>query len=449
MTFLNAPGVNTVSLNGPNSSNAKVNKNRFNFLVGQSTTLNTFGNADYDNSLVYIEANGFECNDNWAYNITEVSAGNYTGGRTAYEVHGGNGTVCRNQAFRFSTLINAVGFLSGQDITPLNNLIVNENTASECRAGIAFWSITGTVLEGFEANENLISLDPTKFDDDASSTFGVTFIVSAGVTGTYRYGNILNNIIKYDGNLQSSLVADRSAGINIDTGGIVSSISVRGNQIYNAPCNGISVYQQAGAFSRIEVSDNFVQDAGLNALSPIRFGILWRGVVTDCICQDNLVVDTGSPTEHVSAGTSTQFLGATSSIISNNNICQSVSTTPVRNNYSVYDKAQYTNILTASGGTTQIKPEIGGDVFNITCSTTGAVTLTIPTISYPVPTGKDITVNIKNTSGGTTGITFSASFVFSTPFVNLTTGTQCTLQFRFDGASLKWYQTGPQVTVTS
>lgn len=449
MLFLNAPGVNTVSLNGPVSSNAKINGNTFKFLTGTSTTVNSFGHVFYDNSLVYIEANGFECNDNWSYNTTEISPGNYTGGRTAYEVHGGNGTICRNQAFRFATLANVVGFLSGQDIVPLNNLVVNENMASDCRAGIALWALTGTLFEGFEVNENLISLNPSKFDDNGSSTFGVTFITATGVAGTYKNGNILNNVIKYDGDLESSLVANRSAGIGIDTGGIVSSVNIKGNQICNAPCNGISVYQQIGAFSRIDVSDNFILDAGLNSLSSIRFGILWRGVVSDSICQNNLVVDTATPTANISGGTSTQFLGATSSIVSAGNVCESVSTTPVRNNYSVYDLSQYTTNLSATGGATTISPETGKSVFNVTCSTTGAVTLAITTFSYPVPTGAEITINIKNTSGGTTAITPTASFVFSTPFVNLTTGQQCTLRFKFDGAALKWYQTGPQVTVAS
>lgn len=444
MAFLNAPGVNTISINSPNSTDVRVNNNEFSFLVGTSTT------PLYDNSVVYITANGFQCNDNWVYNSTGANGSNYSGGVTGLELHGANGQVCRNQIFRFAYAMNIVGFTSTQAITQLNNLVINENVASDCGSGIAIWPLTTAGLRGYEINDNLLHLDPTKFAVTPSTLFGISMTYSAGVTGPAEYGNILNNIIKYDGNIQSATPASFSAGIQIVTEAPVSNLKIKNNSIYNAPNTAIRISQVVGAFDLIDVSDNFIYGAGLNALTTARFGIFWTGLVTRSRCVNNFIVDTSTGAPHLVNGVSSNLLTAGSSLLADYNYNQISGTTVLRNQYAASTQASRTQTLTTSGSALiTFTPSQGFDDFTLDCNTTSGFTLTIDAALYPAPTGKTVSVQIINTSGGTTAVTFSANFVFATPFVQLTTGKRCRMNFTFDGAAAKWYQSSPQITVTS
>lgn len=443
LRIINAPGVNTISFNGSGSVDIRVNKNEISFLAGTSTTTN------YDNSAVYIEAVDYQCNENWVYNTSVSGGGTYEAGRTAVEVHGSHGSACNNKAFRFQTVMNVVGHLAGQDIPDIGAISVDGNESYQCRSGIALWALTGSSLKGFSCNNNKISLNPTLFADSPSVSCGVTLITAAGAAGDFKAGNILNNIIEWQGNVQSANLANRSAGINIDTAGTATDITVKGNKVYNSPCNGISVFQQTGAFTRIEVDENLVVNAGQNASSTIRYGVLWRGVVTNSKCRNNTCRDTAS-TLVMQGGTSTNFLGAGSDIITGNNICESPnSTTLLRNTGGQYDLPMGYAPVVVAGATHTLNPQVGASRFIDTISVTTGVTMAIITSSYGQASFSEIAVELINTSGGTTAITWTSSFVFQTAFTQMTSGQRSFLKFAYDGATAKWYQAANQITVTS
>lgn len=447
MAFENAPGVNTVQFSGQDSSNVRVDNNYFEFIRGASTI------ADYyDNSLVYITANGFSCSGNYCVNNSVSGTGTFEGGVTALEVHGASGIVVDNIVLKFQNGFNIVGFTAGQVIPEYNNIVVANNIANQVRIGVLLWSLTGASLRGVTVTNNKISCDATKFKDSALVTAGIAFYIGSLVAGNFKAINITDNIIEWLNDYESTIASTRSAGISIDAFGAVDNVVVSGNSIYNSPYSGISVFQTsgAGAFNNILTNGNYIENVGRNSLSSVRYGVIWRGVVSNGQCLGNTIVDT-SATLTALNGVYMPLLGAGSDALADNNICRSPnSSTKLVNRYSVYAKPS-TNITApdVAGSVYTFNSATGASNFSVSLAVTSSVTFATVTALYPQATGNKITLGVINTSGGTTNITWTSAFVFSTAWVQLTAGQQAYLGFTFNGATSKWYQSGPQMTVMS
>lgn len=440
--FLNAPGVNTVCINGALSSDIRVDDNHIEFLRGTSSIPDS-----YDNSAVYIEANGYSCCRNYVINTSVSGGGTFEGGRTAIETHGSSGLVCDNWMVKFQKAANVVGHLLGQDLPEFNRTIVSRNMAFQCRSGISLWSLTGSDFKGFIVSDNTLELNPTLFKDDASTINGIDTVVDAGAAGAFQAGIISNNIIHFLGDIETALAANRSAGIAVDCLGAVSDVQIVDNMIYMSPFSGISIFQQTGAFDNIVVKGNTIVDAGQNSLSAIRFGILWRGTVTNGQCTDNLCVETTATIKVLNA-VSTQLVAGGSITTGRNYTRAPLSSSLLRNASGAYDVVAGWATPAFSGALVTLSPDTDDTNFRIVVDSTAARTAAIFATAVAA-TGTEISVQVINTSGGTTNLAWTASYEFSTPWVQLTAGQRATLKFTYDQATSKWYQSSPQMTVTS
>lgn len=440
--FINAPGVNTISLNGANSSDVRVDDNHIEFLRGTSSIPDS-----YDNSAVYIEANGYSCCRNYVINTSVSGGGTFEGGRTAIETHGSGGLVCDNWMVKFQKAANVVGHLAAQDLSEFNRTIISRNMAFQCRSGIMLYAITGSDFKGFVVSDNTLELNPTLFKASGSTISGIETVADPAIAGAFQSGIISNNIIHFVGDIESAVPANRSAGIAIDCYGSASDIQVVDNMIYNSPFTGISIYQNSGAFDNIIVNSNTIIDAGQNSLSPIRFGILWRGSCSNSQCLDNLCVET-TATIKVSNAVATNFLTG-GSVETGRNYTRAPSSSSILKNVSgAYDIISGWATPAFNGATVTLSPDTDDTYFRITVDSTAARTATIFATNV-VATGTEITVEVINTSGGATLLGWAAPFVFSTPWVQLAAGQRAILKFIYDIATSKWYQSSPQMIVTS
>lgn len=430
MTILETPGVNTFSLNGVSATDIVVDGNTIRFVEGTSTT------STYDNSAIYINATNWRVTNNIIVN--DGTVGDAT---TGIETHGSFGVMSGNQVKGYSTFGLVV--TSGTD--GADSVTVQANVADSCRSGIVLWCETSATLSNIVVSDNVLNLTVSEYPSSINMQIGIGLLYSAAVTGAYENIEIHSNVIGME-RITEDVITETSGGIAIQTFGTMSRIKVYDNIVKNAPWSGIVVRNRnATPAYEITIKDNYLIDCGNNTQSAQRYSILFTGQLVDSECSNNKVVDTGST---LYGSTAFSFSNLSSGTTLNEYRNQSYSITATTSQTyegSVYPRPEKMQQLT---WTASMLPVINTGVtrIEVTASTTASCTMLAPAVEGAA-IGARLKFFINNTSGGTTSLSWNASYAMET-WTQLSSGQASYIEFENRGSGVKWYQCSKQVVFT-
>lgn len=295
VTFIDACGINTVSLNGATSNKASVRNCDFFWKWGSSVS--------YDNSALYFNCDDHTADNNKFYGKVGESFG-------AIETHNGRSIISGNFSSGYATICNIVNTSAAPASGDASRIKVFGNVAEDCQLGIRLWSITdGVRLDGVSINNNDIYVAQIKWN---TVTYGgIVFNLSTTKDGgSYVLGGITsnvsirNNLIVFEREAaegRSVTSNAQNAGIGICQVGDIENVSVKNNTIINSPSKGINATILVdGAYTNkliaVQVNQNDIIDAGSNKLYLVTFrtGLFISGGMNVCDFSDNKIIDTGS-----------------------------------------------------------------------------------------------------------------------------------------------------------
>jgi hypothetical protein len=298
MIVQDAPGINTILLNGRGTRQCEAIGCKVYFLKGTSSL------ATYDNSAFYIHGDGWRLESNECYNL-----GRHGEARTAYEGHGKNYVIRGNRSFDYCLIANVVG--EEKPSQEYTNVSVEDNEGINVRGGILLWAPTGSFLKKVSLRRNKAFCRPDLFPSSEVflTGFGVTFTPEA--TGDFDCIESADNF-HFSAPLKDGRPGSGSAGFQWETTGNIGLVS-RNDVTIGAPNIGISVYSHRGK-STVEIRDATVQDAGSNPLAGIRQAIIFRGVCEGYLLAPK-IIDTGVSSLNGLNGVSLNFLAPGSDLV--------------------------------------------------------------------------------------------------------------------------------------
>lgn len=430
MTILETPGVNTFSLNGVSATDIVVDGNTIRFVEGTSTT------SLYDNSAIYINATNWQVTNNKI-----INDGTIGDAITGIETHGPYGVISGNQVAGYS----AFGLVVTSGATAAEYVTVTGNVADMCRSGITLWSESAGSVKNVVVSNNTLHLTTSAFPSSVSMQNGIGLLYSAAVTGAYDSIEISSNVVVFE-QISEDVITETSGGIAIQTFGTMARIKVHDNIIKNAPWSGIVVRNRnATPAYEISIARNYLIDCGNNTLSAQRYSILFTGQSVDSECIDNQVIDTGATLNGLSAFSFSNLSASTTLNEYNNRSYSITATTSQVYEGSVYPRPEKFQQLT---WTASMLPVINTGVrrIEVTMSTTASCTMLAPAVEGAA-VGARLIFFFNNTSGGTTSLTWNASYAMET-WTQLSSGQASYIEFENRGSGVKWYQCSKQVVFT-
>jgi hypothetical protein len=234
-------GVNSLNVNGPTISGVYMARNH---IVFQKRP----GQAEFDNSTVYIDGDDFHVSDNTFTSSSRDAA------RTAIEIHTGSGSVAGNTISSYQ---------AGMNLVNLQGASVASNHVRSAGQGISLWSTTN--MNSVTVQGNTISLNQAT--RNTPTAWGIATFHLNGVNGSFSNLQISGNVVTFEAESAPRTIANWvNYGIGLQTLGNISNALVTGNQVIRAPVRGITVGIADSRYvtSRVSVRDNQIVDAGSN-----------------------------------------------------------------------------------------------------------------------------------------------------------------------------------------
>lgn len=415
LTFQNAPGVNTVILNGAAMSQCVVSGCIVNFLKGASSS------GLYDNSAFYLNGNDWRLENNECYNL-----GKHGDARTAFEGHGRNYVMRGNRCYDYSVIANVVSESPPtQDFT---NATIEDNCGVRARNGIFLWALKGSFLKSVTLRRNKAFCQPELFPrtDDFLTGFGL--FLSDDVTGDYSQ-------IESSDNFHSSSffnderVGSGSAGFQWEAIGNIDVVS-RNDRTVGAPNIGLSVYSHRGT-AHFEIVEPVIEDAGNNRLSKIRQAVILRGSCVGHLRRPK-IVDSGVTALNGLNGVSLNFLMAGSDVVFEPRLSVSVNRqgTLLPNRSGLYDR-EFDECILLEGDNILVPISGGQRKFVLNIREPSKHTIYTDQTPNPVAVGSEISIAI-SAEIARTNLHWGSAFEMS-HWTDLSYGQSCVAQFRYDG----------------
>lgn len=421
-------GINAVTFNGTTVQRVSVKDSYFRFV-------RCTGAAGYDNSALYFDAFDHEATGNTFEALVAQTAFG------AIETHTGPSVIANNRIDGYQHGINVVTESSGT--TASNDLNVSGNTIANAILGIRLWSTTGKVMRNVLIAANVISIAQVTHSN-TSRNAGIEMVYSDTLTGDYENISITGNVIQHEDE-----GAGRAYSSEFTTAGIlaypyagINGLSITGNIIKRAPATGIKVGSGSGGgdtVKNVKVTGNTIVDFGQNATLTNSFqsAFFFAGPITDMVVEGNIIKDDYGTRRGIndiywdSGGG-----GSATRCYFKDNLTRAADGTSFSRTLT---PAMVVDALVPRN--TRATPTWGANVaidastaswFDIDASTNVAFNINAPTNGVA---GQEITITIRNTSGGALGAaTWNAAYKLAA-WTNPANGTFRTIRFVFNGSA--------------
>jgi hypothetical protein len=283
-------GVWAVAFVGQQIDTCAVTDSHFQFVMRE-------GNADYDNSAVYVEGTNYVFSGNTFASVPMPGRG----ARACMEAHGGPAEVFNNTATGYQTLLNIVGsYYKGGSPGDVN---CHDNTCIDALQGIMLWPTLPNGLKNVTVTNNMIALAQSKYG--IADTSGIYVLFSSEAKGEAGNLTISKNTIRFEdeGAGRAGDFYYNSSGIGLHNLGGVAGCVIDGNTIELAPTGGVVIgLPEPGTrtFAAVKVTNNTITNPGQNLAFPTAFrsGVLVNSSASDIEISGNTISDT-FPTPHL------------------------------------------------------------------------------------------------------------------------------------------------------
>ncbi len=277
-------GVWAVSFTGKTIHDCSVTDSYFRFVMRD-------GNADYDNSAVYVDGTHYVFSGNRFESVPQP----LRGARACMETHGGPAEVVGNTATGFQTILNIVGQYDA-DGSP-GDVNCHDNSCTDALLGIMLWPTKPNDLKNVVVAHNTIAIAQAKHG--VVDTSGIYILFSPEAKGLAANITITGNKIAFqdEGRGRAGDFYYNSSGIGLHNLGGVNGVVIEGNTIENAPSVGVMIgLPESGkrAFQNVRVLNNTIINPGQNLAFPADFraGVLVNSSASAVAITGNTITDT-------------------------------------------------------------------------------------------------------------------------------------------------------------